>query len=723
MFQALKKTSLIKLRIKSLFDDLKDNYHFIVIGLVLIGLSYISIYLISLIVIYLIYLFFNSKKLFIITLIIMCLFLGHLVLKDYFYKNAESSFIGQIISIEKYESSYKVICQSKNIKYLFYIKEQVNIGDYYYIEGKEVKEDVHYPGQFDYDRYLHYQNIQKLEEVKLTYKKKGFHLSLINYIINEYLTKHFNNPYLNTLTIGQKKDLDMTSINRLGISHLFVISGLHISILLGIVEKGLKLLKIKEKPRNVIMIIFGIGYLIVTNLLISLLRVMISMIIKIFFKKLKSFDCLMINALIMLLINPYYLFNLSFILSYLAAAFMILYKPIFQIKNKIIKYFVDLYLVTLFIQLFLLPITIQINPTINLLSFLLGPLYILFVSYFLLPLSFLTIIIYPLIYLYNPITNCFTWLTNYLSNIKICHFNIGNINIYYKLVYLVIYYYFLRGLYKKKYYRIVFLLLIFMIWYFKGVFVDNKIYFFDLEKGEATLIISKGMKEVILIDSGDVFERHDLTKILIDLGIRRIDYLIISHSDSDHIGGSFDIVKEIKVNNLITSIYENNEKIQYLKNHIKNHYLLEYHRKIKTKSTLIECFGPSKDFGNVNDNSLVFNLTFLNLQILFTGDIEKLGENELKKERIKTNLLKVAHHGSLTSSSIPFLESITYDYSIIMSGYRNTFGFPNEEIIQRLKKPFTTKANGTMEIVFKKTKVIIRTFVEKKQIILYNTSR
>ena len=120
-------------------------------------------------------------------------------------------------------------------------------------------------------------------------------------------------------------------------------------------------------------------------------------------------------------------------------------------------------------------------------------------------------------------------------------------------------------------------------WYYKGFFILNDyVYFLDLPVGDATLIISKNMHQVIVIDSGEVTKDNIFTKILKDFGIRKVDYLIISHSDSDHIGGAINMVKYIKVKNLILNYYDKNNTTNKLKQFVDNTYYLKEQDKIKT---------------------------------------------------------------------------------------------------------------------------------------------
>ena len=117
--------------------------------------------------------------------------------------------------------------------------------------------------------------------------------------------------------------------------------------------------------------------------------------------------------------------------------------------------------------------------------------------------------------------------------------------------------------------------------------------------------------------------------------------------------------------------------------------------KIKLFNTYIECLLPKEDLGDVNNNSLVFTLEINDFTILFTGDIEEKGEKRLTKE-VKCNLVKIAHHGSLTSTTPHFLSLIEYDTAIIMNGYRNIYDFPASNTLKKLKHYYVTSYTKTI---------------------------
>lgn len=110
------------------------------------------------------------------------------------------------------------------------------------------------------------------------------------------------------------------------------------------------------------------------------------------------------------------------------------------------------------------------------------------------------------------------------------------------------------------------------------------------------------------------------------------------------------------------------------------------------KYTSIEILYPSKElkFDDLNNNSIVCKLSYMDFSILFTGDIEKEAELEIVKKynntnKLRANILKIAHHGSKTSSSKEFLEKVKPQYALIGVGKDNKFGHPNGEVIERLE--------------------------------------
>lgn len=613
------------------------------------------------------------------------------VIKDFIY-NKERTLPrkGTIIEVTKYDDYKDLIVKSGLVKYKVAVSDNYQVGDIIEFSGDVSSYKVHYPYQFDYVEYLHYKNIkQRITNANIKRVGHRFTIHTLSYLVNEYIDEKFNNEscvFLKTFITGTSVTLDKENISKIGISHLFVVSGLHVSMIMLILKKILKLFHLKDNVVDFVLIVVIGLYVACTNFMISVIRVYLTFLIKKVLH-LTSLDNLSINIILVCLINPYNLFNLSFILSYSIAFFMNLYEDLFTLKSKFLSKIVNMYVLTLLIQLFTLPITVSINPDFNFLSIIVNPVFIFFVSYFYLPLSFIVFFIPPLNIIYAYITYIFQYLVDFLANIDVLTISLGNTNIIFKLIYLVVFYLFLNFLYRKKYYMIFILPLFLSLWYGKGIFnLCDKIYFFDLENGEATLYVERCNKYVVLIDSGDKTDDYAFTKLLKNLGIRRINYLIISHSDDDHIGGAFDLVKRIRTDCLIVGEYEKNAKTGAVAKYTKKTLYINTKSSISNKHFSLDLISPKKDYGNINDNSLAFIFKTKWVSVLFMGDTSTKVENDLLNEPIKVDFYKIAHHGSKTSTSVSFIKHVRYKYAVCMSGYNNRFDFPHDEVVKRFDK-------------------------------------
>ena len=266
----------------------------------------------------------------------------------------------------------------------------------------------------------------------------------------------------------------------------------------------------------------------------------------------------------------------------------------------------------------------------------------------------------------------------------------------------------------RKYYKIFFKILkIILVCYIIiiisidiGIFNFNtKVYFVDVGQGDCSLIITEKNKK-ILIDGGGS-ESYDVGKnttlpYLLDRRINKLDFVIISHFDSDHVQGLLTVLKNIKVENIIFSkqfeMAENYGKfLDIVKEKKINLILAKKGDVIKIdKNAYIEVLFPLENVKEyisqnaINNNSLVFKYKDRNISILYTGDIEKIAEEKLVNlyrgtNKLKADILKVAHHGSKTSTIESFLELVSPKIAVISVGRNNIFGHPSEEILERLE--------------------------------------
>ena len=250
-----------------------------------------------------------------------------------------------------------------------------------------------------------------------------------------------------------------------------------------------------------------------------------------------------------------------------------------------------------------------------------------------------------------------------------------------------------------------------------------KIYFIDVGQGDSCLIITPRNKK-ILIDGGEG-KPEVVLSYLLDRRIKTIDYIMISHFDSDHCNGLIETIDNLNVKNILISkqayFCDEYRNIANIINSKKiNVIFLEQGNRLNIdKNVKIDVFYPIKElqYDDLNNNSIVAKISYNSFSVLFTGDIEKSEKDLLdkyKKEELRADILKVAHHGSKTSSTEEFLREVKPKIALIGVGENNNFGHPNAKVIERLKdincKIYRTDEMGEIEIkVNKQGKVLVST--------------
>ena len=291
----------------------------------------------------------------------------------------------------------------------------------------------------------------------------------------------------------------------------------------------------------------------------------------------------------------------------------------------------------------------------------------------------LSIILIPFINYTNSLFIIFEYI---LELLNFSSFNIiGKANIYIIIILIISYYIF------KTYKVLVYIFMISMILNLFNPFTTITI--INVGQGDSILIKTSFNRDTILIDTGKPNAYTYLDSYLKANGISKLDKLIISHNDSDHNGN----LDNLKNNYIIDEIVLDNKDIILDNISLKNINLGKY--------------------DNDNDNSLIHLLNINNINILFTGDISKLVEDNLvdKYPLLDIDILKASHHGSNTSSSKKFIQSIKPNIALISSG--TTYNHPSKEVIETYTNNnvlyFDTKQVGDMTIIFTKFINIFKT--------------
>ena len=636
-----------RLKILSLYD----NIYFIAIGVLLVSLFK---YVFFLIPIYLFYL--RKREIFTITFIIMSLFSFRLMLKVYKPFPISNKISGLIVDVK--ENNY--ILKTNVQKIIVYSNDTLSLGDYVKVEG--TYRIINYPTiPFDYNNYYLKHDIKYIFYANKIERKKIFNIytirnNLINYFDSNY--SDISSQFYKSLILGYKNDLEIKDeLNMLGISHLFSISGLHILLIAKMLSFFLK-----KKYINIILVI----YVLITGFSPSIVRASSMVILANYFKYKKiefsRLDILCFIFIALLFINPYYIYDTGFELSFLIS-FSILISD-FD-KFKLIK----ISLLTFSISL---PITINMNNRINLLSPLYNILLIGFFSFIFLPITYITAFIRnfkP----YELLCKIFINVINLLSNIKFSVVTLPSLNNIETLFYYFALYLFLSM--KKIIYLLIFIVFIF----FKGkIVVGGYVKIFDCGQGDSSLIRTSNY--TVLIDC-----YNDTYKYLIKEGINHIDYLMITHGHDDHASDLMDIYySTITVDHLVVSYYDKTELTQNALKYYKNVIYLKGGDEINLKKLNIKCLAPNKDSSNVNNISLVLKIYVLKKTFLFMGDFED--EESLVNMDIKCDVLKVGHHGASNAFTKAFIDKCNPSIAVISCGAYNKFKHPHSVVINYLEE-------------------------------------
>jgi competence protein ComEC len=219
-------------------------------------------------------------------------------------------------------------------------------------------------------------------------------------------------------------------------------------------------------------------------------------------------------------------------------------------------------------------------------------------------------------------------------------------------------------------------------------YYQTSLMFLDVGQGDAIYLESKGCK--MLIDSYEgSFE------FLKNRGVYTLDYLFLTHPDTDHIKEAYEITEAIDVENIYLSPYGTYPK---LNGKIHHAYPDE---QIVCGLFHIEVLGPVRAYASDNDNSIVLRITAHEKTFLFTGDIEAEAELDLiRRYELKSDVLKVSHHGSNTSTSMQFIDAVRPQDAILSVGRSNRYGFPSPIVMDRIqnddRKIYRTDSDHTI---------------------------
>lgn len=674
-----------------------------------------------------------------ILLIIIIFFIKNsLITRSSKYSSRDKVFAGYILNhkINGNKLTLTLVAKEKLIC-VYYIKSKeekkflisnLKEGIKIYIKGKlsrPINNTI--PNTFNYKKYLYNQNIfyiLNIEEYKLNPSNLSFLYKIKNFIQKRINKSIHSKEYLQMFILGNKNDLEediYINYQKLGITHLFAISGMHLSIFASVLLFFLKKIIKNEKEIFFIITIFLIFYTMLVSFSASILRALLSFIIfginRIFKLKINSLNLMLLILLLVIIIDYKYLYNLGFQYSYLCSLGIILSNKMIS-KRK--NYFYKLLIISFIVNLFSFPITAINFYEVNLFSIFSNLIFVPLISFIIYPICLL-VILFPFFDNFLFILIKFMeWLSIISLKVFVFPIIIPKINYLFYLIYYILLYLFINKSKKAFIFIVVWIALVKLKPYLD---YHNYVYYLDVGQGDCAIVKSAYNKELIMIDTGGktIYKKqtweeskenvslvNSLIIFLKSIGNKKIDLLILTHGDQDHLGYAKYIIDLFKVKNILLNKGKTNElEKEIIKTKLvrKSYY---------SKNINFYIFN-TKEYGNENDNSILNLFQINNYKFLFMGDVSKKVENDIiNNYNFQVDFLKLGHHGSKTSSDPDFLSQVSPKFAIVSSGRNNRYNHPSPETVNALHlldiDYYNTSEVGTIKIKIRQEDYTITTY-------------
>lgn len=667
---------------------------------------------------------------------------------------------GTVVNREILEYSNRYTVKITTGYFLVYLYtedgEPVRIGDKVSFNGRVEYFDMpRNNGEFDSLSYYESKNIRfkvYSESINVLHRSKlpiGETLRQVREKIasnmNKYMPENFG--ILKGIMLGDKSDIDeleKSLYQRGGISHILAISGLHVSNLSILIYFVLERLRLKKGLCTIVSIAILIVYAIFSGCSPSVIRAICMFAVsKAALIRGRNYDiptALSISFFIYTLFFPYSYRSSGTILSYMAVfsiwLFSVNYKKIKKLKSAGIsgKLFDEKILkvlkMSLFLTMFSLPMVLKFYYTFPIYSValnmyvvpLMSMLFIL--AIFAIILSFINgFLAYSFFKLCSLIISSFTLLTDLTVNklngtIVAGEPTVAEIIFYYSILLIII---LLINKVRRKYLLMSLLTVPLILLFIKPNF--NSITMIDVDQGDCSVVTAEN--KVFMVDCGSLGKKqifkYTVEPYLLSNGIRKIDYVFLSHSDLDHVNGIIEYLEaETKIidikNIVITPQMKEDElgvKIISLSNDngidVK---VMKSSDRITYNAININCLHPNPDtkINDVNDTSMVLEIELDGVKALFTGDISS--ETEEKLYLGEVDILKVSHHGSSSATGEDFLGRIRPKIGLISCGRENSYGHPAPIVLDNLKKynvnTYVTAQKGQIRIYVKDSSFSIK---------------
>ncbi len=542
-----------------------------------------------------------------------------------------------------------------------------------------------------------------------------------------YRCLHRNDAGLLTaLILGDKSGLDpalKSQFQSIGVVHVLAVSGLHVGYIVLILSTIVSLMKIPWGYDKIVIMIGLLFYAGITGFTPSVSRAclmaglyMIGLLLN---RNANPWNIISASSYVILVVKPHQLFDLGFILSFSAVISIIFfYKEINRILPDVLKvenipwlglrFFWALFLVSFSAQIGTLPVTLLTFgklPIVALIAnVIIVPLIGVLVALGIVLLGISWVPILPWIYSEAIWIDSLViqYISNFFSSIEHGVINASGFQNYHVFIYILGLIILILYGRRKIGLASLFLCILVNLSIWKWVITDHTmdIVFIDVGQGDSAVIKLPNGK-TMLVDTGYRSRKVDMGKemvvpVLNHLGIRQINWLVLSHPHSDHIGGTMSVLEAVYADTLIdTDIHYGSFTYNQILETVDRDQIV-YLNGFATKTMrldnqiYLQFFHPDTSHEvdhNINNRSLVFKLIHGKNTILFTGDAELEAEADMLRfgSSLESDIIKVGHHGSITSTSTEFLNLVNPQTAVISVGEKNKFNHPSHVVVERLQ--------------------------------------
>ena len=642
-------------------------------------------------------------------------------------------------------------------KLIIYLEEnpQLKIGSTVRVSGTiKWPEPAGNPGQFDaaaYYKIMRTDGFVYGDETTLVDGGYNWYLEAITQIrermgrsLDRVLPEN-DSQVLKAMLLGEKGQLDSQIKERFqsgGISHILAISGLHISIIGMTIFNILRKIRCPVWAAGVLSTVLMGSYVLMTGQSVSAVRALLMFSLMTAGKILgRTYDLgtgTAFAAILILADNPYYLFYSGLLLSFGAvlgiAVFMPVLKELLPWKNPVSEGLKA----SLSVQIMSLPVLLS--------SFYEFPLYSVLLNLCVIPLmslvvftgllggfagmingtagSFLAAPAHYILEFYQLLCSGSEKLP--FHNLIIGKPSFCRIFLYYgiSLLILVLWKKISHKVLRKTLPVILFCIMLFILTGRNDP--EFELVSLDVSQGDGIFIQSQGFHMLVDAGSSDVKEvgKYRILPFLKSRGIRKLDYVLMTHADADHTSGIRELIQfGYPIRCLLLPDIANRDEAYMEMRTLAEDAGIEVGvigegMKLEQGGLRIQCLHPVRGYDSVdrNDGSVVLSVQYDQFRILLTGDLGEEGEERILDELLPVDILKVGHHGSGTSTSKPFLEKTMPKAALISCGAGNSYGHPHQETLERLEeikcRTFLTMQSGAITVGIQDGRLKLETFLQ-----------